>query len=146
MSNSWAPVALAVIQTQGNRSSRNVYEILNESSRHSCPISIHANRQQVLHHHIQGKTSVSGHLSQIESAKCLYRVFFSATVGAGTGACPYVRISILPVTTSEIKAVRYSCNKISNRSGSSYDSNLAPTGIGLPLRNSAQGIRLFPGH
>lgn len=34
-----------------------------------------------------------------------------ATHRAGTGACPYVRTSILPVTTSEINVVRYSCNK-----------------------------------
>jgi hypothetical protein len=26
------------------------------------------------------------------------------------------------------------------------DSNLAPTGTGLPLRNSTQDMRLFPGH
>ncbi len=62
------------------QSSRHIYEILNESSRHSCPISIPANRRQVLHQHTRGRTSVSGHLSQIESAKCLYRVFFLATV------------------------------------------------------------------
>ena len=62
------------IQTQDNRSAGHIYEMFRQSSRHSCPISTLASRQECLHLHTRGKTSGFGrpamgselHISQIQ--------------------------------------------------------------------------------
>ena len=54
------------IQTQDNRSAGHIYEMFRQSSRHSCPISTLASRQECLHLHTRGKTSGFGRLFQID--------------------------------------------------------------------------------